>query len=236
MVSSNRTLYLRLLTYLRPYWKPFALAIIGMIGTAATEPVFPAIMKFLLDSGFKPEDSRMVWIIPAGILGLFLVRAILSFCTSYLMTWISTHLVTDLRRQMFAKILKLPTQFFHDQSPGKIISRLLYDADNVNQASTNVLVIAVRESFTAMALIAYLLYLDWRLTLITMAIGPLIAWVIKGFSTRVRNASRASFEAIKMMSHTIEETVGAHKVIKIYGGQVQQSKRFLTILNGLGDR
>jgi ATP-binding cassette, subfamily B, bacterial MsbA len=226
MVSSNRTLYLRLLTYLRPYWKPFALAIIGMIGTAATEPVFPAIMKFLLDSGFKPEDSRMVWIIPAGILGLFLVRAILSFCTSYLMTWISTHLVTDLRRQMFAKILKLPTQSFHDQSPGKIISRLLYDADNVNQASTNVLVIAVRESFTAMALIAYLLYLDWRLTLITMAIGPLIAWVIKGFSTRVRNASRASFEAIKMMSHTIEETVGAHKVIKIYGGQVQQSKRF----------
>jgi subfamily B ATP-binding cassette protein MsbA len=226
MHTSNRDLYVRLLSYIRPYWKAFALAVVGMIGTAATEPVFPAIMKYLLDSGFKTQDAQMVWLIPAGILLLFVVRAVLSFCTSYLMTWISTHLVTDLRRQMFAKILLLPTQVFHDQSPGKLISRLLYDADNVNQASTNVLVIAVRESLTACALVAYLLYLDWKLTLITMAIGPVMALIIKGFSKRVRAASRASFEAIQTMSHTIEETVGANKVIKIYGGQAQQTARF----------
>lgn len=226
MQTNSRILYSRLLTYLRPYWKPFAFATIGMVCTAITEPIFPAIMKFLLDSGFKTTDSKMVWLIPSSILVLFLVRAVVSFCTSYLMTWISTHLVTDLRRQMFAKILLLPTQVFHDQSPGKIISRLLYDADNVNQASSNVLVIAVRESLTAIALVAYLLYLDWRLTLITLAIGPLIALIIKGFSKRVRAASRASFEAIQTISHTVEETVGAHKVIKIYGGQAQQTIRF----------
>lgn len=226
MQTNSRILYSRLLTYLRPYWKPFAFATIGMVCTAITEPIFPAIMKFLLDSGFKTTDSKMVWLIPSSILVLFLVRAVVSFCTSYLMTWISTHLVTDLRRQMFAKILLLPTQVFHDQSPGKMISRLLYDADNVNQASSNVLVIAVRESLTAIALVAYLLYLDWRLTLITLAIGPLIALIIKGFSKRVRAASRASFEAIQTISHTVEETVGAHKVIKIYGGQAQQTIRF----------
>ena len=226
MQTSSRTLYLRLLGYLRPYWKPFTLATLGMIGTAATEPVFPAIMKFLLDSGFKTQDARMVWLIPSGILLLFMVRAVLSFCTSYLMTWISTHLVTDLRRQMFEKILVLPTQVFHDQSPGKIISRLLYDADNVNQASSNVLVIAIRESLTALALISYLLYLDWRLTLIALAIGPLIGLIIKSFSKRVRAASRASFEAIGTISHTVEETVGANRVIKIYGGQSQQRARF----------
>ena len=226
MQASNRDLYVRLLAYIRPYWKAFALAVIGMVGTAATEPVFPAIMKYLLDSGFKTQDERMVWLIPAGIVLLFVVRAILSFCTSYLMTRISTHLVTDLRRQMFAKILLLPTQVFHDQSPGKLISKLLYDADNVNQASTNVLVIAVRESLTACALLAYLLYLDWKLTLITMAIGPVMALIIKGFSKRVRAASRSSFEAVQTISHTIEETVGANKVIKIYGGQAQQTARF----------
>lgn len=226
MQASNRDLYVRLLAYIRPYWKAFALAVVGMIGTAATEPVFPAIMKYLLDSGFKTQDERMVWLIPAGIVLLFVVRAVLSFCTSYLMTRISTHLVTDLRRQMFAKILLLPTQVFHDQSPGKLISKLLYDADNVNQASTNVLVIAVRESLTACALLAYLLYLDWKLTLITMAIGPVMAIIIKAFSKRVRAASRASFEAVQTISHTIEETVGANKVIKIYGGQEQQTARF----------
>ena len=142
---SSRALYARLLGYLRPYWRIFALAVLGMVCTAATEPVFPAIMKYLLDNGFKTGDSRLVWLIPLGIVALFSVRGILSFCTNYLMTWISTRLVIDLRRQLFGKILTMPTQTFHEQSAGKLISRLIYDTDNVNHAATNVLVTAVRE-------------------------------------------------------------------------------------------
>lgn len=224
--ASNRALYFRLLGYVRPYWKPFALAVLGMVCTAATEPVFPAIMKYLLDNGFKTGDSRLVWAIPLGILLLFLVRGALSFCTNYLMTWISIRLVLDLRRQLFDKILTMPTQTFHEQSAGKLISRLIYDTDNVNQAATNVLVTAVRESLTVVALLCYLLYLDWKLTVITLTIGPLIAFVIKLLSRRIRAASRSSFESLRAMSHTIEETTDANKVIKIFGGQRQQRERF----------
>lgn len=223
---SSRALYARLLGYLRPYWRVFALAVLGMVCTAATEPVFPAIMKYLLDNGFKTGDSRLVWLIPLGIVALFSVRGILSFCTNYLMTWISTRLVIDLRRQLFGKILTMPTQTFHEQSAGKLISRLIYDTDNVNHAATNVLVTAVRESLTAIALLLYLLYLDWKLTLITLTIGPLIAFILKGMSRRIRSASRSSFEALRAMSHTIEETTDAHKVIRIFGGQQQQCERF----------
>lgn len=224
--TSSRALYVRLLGYLRPYWKVFALAVVGMVGTAATEPVFPAIMKYLLDHGFQTENKRLVWLIPAGIVLLFVVRGMLTFSTNYLMTWISTRLVSDLRQQMFAKILTLPVQVFHDQSSGKLISRLLYDAENVNQAATNVLVTAVRESLTALALLAYLLYLDWKLTLVTLTIAPLIALIVQGFSKRMRAASRNSLEALRTISHTVEETVNANKVIKIYGGQSQQGQRF----------
>lgn len=224
--TSSRVLYFRLLGYLKPYWKVFGLAVLGMICTAATEPVFPAIMKYLLDRGFNAPDRRLVWAIPLGIVLLFAARGVLSFCTNYLMTWISTRLVIDLRRQLFGKILTMPTQTFHEQSAGKLISRLIYDTDNVNQAATNVLVTAVRESLTAIALLLYLLYLDWKLTLITLTIGPLIAIIIKGMSRRIRTASRSSFEAIRSMSHTIEETADAHKVIKIFGGQAQQRQRF----------
>lgn len=223
---SSRALYARLLGYLRPYWRVFALAVLGMVCTAATEPVFPAIMKYLLDNGFKTGDSRLVWLIPLGIVALFSVRGILSFCTNYLMTWISTRLVIDLRRQLFGKILTMPTQTFHEQSAGKLISRLIYDTDNVNHAATNVLITAVRESLTAIALLLYLLYLDWKLTLITLTIGPLIAFILKGMSRRIRSASRSSFEALRAMSHTIEETTDAHKVIRIFGGQQQQRERF----------
>jgi len=215
-----------LLGYVKPYWKVFALAVLGMMGTAATEPAFPAIMKYLLDHGFKTEDPRLVWLIPLSIVLLFAVRGLLSFVTSYLMTWISTRLVCDLRRELFAHILVLPTQTFHDQSSGHLISKILYDVDNVNQAATNVLVIAVRESLTAIALLSYLLFLDWKLTLVTLAIGPVIAIIIGGFGKRIRKASRESFNSMRTIAHTVEESAVANKVIKIYGAQAQQSRRF----------
>lgn len=223
---SSHALYLRLLGYLKPYWRVFAMAVAAMVCTAATEPVFPAIMKFLLDKGFQTEDPRLVWGIPLAIVVLFVARGVLSFVTNYLMTWISTRLVIDLRRQMFDKILTLPTQVFHDQSAGKLISQLTYQTDSVNQAATNVLVIAVRESLTALALLVYLIYLDWRLTLITFTVAPLIAWIVKRMSVRIRAASRSSFLALSAMSHTIEESTYAHKVVRIFGAHAQMRSRF----------
>lgn len=223
---SNRAIYFRLLSYVKPYWKAFGLAVLGMVAIATTEPAFPAIMKYLLDQGFKTEDPRMVWLIPVGIVVLFLVRGIFSFVTSYLMTWTSTRLITDLRREMFAKILVLPAQVYHDQSAGKFISRLIYDVGQITEAATGVLVTIVRESLTALALIAYLLYLDWKLTLITLAIGPLFAFIVKAFSQRIRAATRLTLESIRLVSHAIEESVLANKVIRIFGGQPQQIERF----------
>lgn len=226
MEVSNRVLYLRLLSYVRPYWRVFALAVLGMVGTAATEPVFPAIMKYLLDHGFQTADARLVWLIPAGILALFLVRGVFSFCTSYLMTWISTRLVTDLRREMFSKVLTFPTHSFHDQSAGKLISRFIHDVGHVNEAATSVLVIAIRESLTAVALFAYLLYLDWKLTLITLTIAPVIVLIVRGFGRRMRAASRTTLESLHKISHTVEEASAANKVIKVFGGQSKLSDRF----------
>lgn len=223
---TNAELYLRLLGYLKPYWKAFALALVGMVGIAATEPVFPAIMKYLLDQGFKTEDPRLVWAIPLGIILLFVVRGLLSFSTGYLMTWVSARLTTDIRRQMLAKILQLPTQTFHDLSPAKLISQVMVDSGNLSEASTNALVTAVRESLTAIALLSYLIYLDWKLTLLTLVVAPLVAVIVKGFGKRMRVTSRTTMEAIRVLFHSIEESAAAHKVIKIYGGQAQQSKRF----------
>lgn len=226
MTKADRALYLRLLGFLRPYWRAFSVAVLCMVCTAATEPVFPAIMKHLLDSGFRTTEVHLVWLIPASIVLLFLARGVLSFVTNYLMTWISTRLVVDLRRAMFDKLVGAPTQVFQIQPASQWIARLLYDVDNINQAATNVLVTAVRESLTAVALLSYLLYLDWKLTLVTLTVGPVIAVLIQSFGRRIRKASRASLESLRAVAHTVEETTAANKVIKIYGGQAQQRLRF----------
>jgi subfamily B ATP-binding cassette protein MsbA len=223
---SNRALYARLLSYVRPYWKAVVLAVIGMVGIAATEPVFPAIMKYLLDNGLQTKDARMVWLIPIGIVALFLVRSVIVYCTGYLMTWISSRLVTDLRRDMFGKLLALPTHHYDEHSAGHLISRLVYDVSNVTDAATTALITLVRESLTALALIGYLLYLDWKLTLITLAVGPVIAFIVKSFSKRMRAASQKSLRAMRSIAHTIEETISAQQVVKIFAGQARQLQRF----------
>jgi subfamily B ATP-binding cassette protein MsbA len=223
---SSRKLYFRLLGYLRPYWKVFSLAVLAMLCLAATEPIFPAIMKFLLDKGFKSDAPHLLWLIPSGIILLFFFRAIFSFFSNYLMTWISLRLLIDLRTEMFKKILTLPIQIFNDYSAGKLISSIIYDTENVKQAATHVLVIAVKESLTAIALLGYLIYLDWKLTLITLAIGPFIALILRSMSVRIRLASRANLEAHRAMAHTIEESAEAHKVVRIFCGQNQQKNRF----------
>ena len=224
---THKELYLRLLGYVKPYWKPFGLAILTMLCTAATEPVFPAIMKYLLDNGFRTGDPRLIWAIPVGIVMLFVIRGVLSFCTNYLMTWISSQIVTNIRREMFGKMLQLQTQTYPDLSPGKLIARILSDTAHLTDSVTTVLVTAARESLTAVALLAYLLYLDWKLTLVTLIVGPLVAIIIKGFGTRMRAASRATMESVRHLFHSIEESAAAHKVVKIYGAQHQQSQRFL---------
>lgn len=223
---SQKQLYFRLLRYVKPYWKAFALAMFTMVCTSATEPVFPAIMKYLLDNGFRTQEADLVWLIPVGIVSLFIVRGIVSFCTNYLMTWISSHVITDIRREMFNKMLKLPTQIFHENSAGKLMSRILGDTGHLTDSVTTVLVVAARESLTAIALFAYLIYLDWKLTLVTLIIGPLVAVIVKGFGRRMRIASKATLESTRHLFHSIEESASAHKVVKIYGAQNQQRQRF----------
>jgi ATP-binding cassette, subfamily B, bacterial MsbA len=226
ITSSNRVLYGRLLTYVRPYWKALLLAVLGMVATAATEPMFPALMKYLLNNGFQAKDPRLVWLIPVGIVSLFLVRSVVVYCTGYLMTWVSSRFVTQLRRTLFAKLLVLPTHHFDENSAGQLISRLVYDVSNVTDAATSALITLVRESLTALALVCYLLYLDWKLTLITLAVGPVIAFTVKSFSKRMRAASQLSLRAMRAISHTIEETISAQQVVKIFGGQARQQHRF----------
>ena len=153
MQTDNRGLYLRLLEYLRPYWKPFALAMICMVGTAMLEPAFPAIMKHLLDSGFKTSNTQMIWAIPLGIVLVFVVRSILVYISGYSMVWISSRVVTDLRREMFRKLLTLPADYSNQHSPGQMISRLVYDVSHISDAATNALISLIRESLTATALI-----------------------------------------------------------------------------------
>jgi len=219
-------IYLRLLGYVRPYRRVFAFAILGMALTAMTEPLFPAIMKKLLDSGFVASNSDDLYLLPLAMVTIFVVRGILTYFTSYSLAWVTNRLVMDLRQQMFGRLLGLPTRYFDDQSAGALISKVTYDVGNVTAAATNVLTALVRDSLTILGLLGFMLYYNWKLTLIALAVGPLIIGVVKVFGKRLRAASRRGYSAMGLIAHILEESVGAHKVVKVFGGQRYEAKRF----------
>ncbi len=224
--TSSRELYLRLLGYVRPYWRAFALAVLGMVLTAATEPLFPALMRPLLDGSFVKRDASQLHLIPIALIGIFLLRGALTYVSSYSLAWVSNKVMVDVRNAMFGRLIDLPTRYYDAQSSGALISRIAYDVQGLTAAATSVLTVLVRDSLTAVGLLAWLVYLNWKLTLVTLVIAPGIALAVKLFSRRLRNMSLKSMRTMGEITHVIEETIDCHKVVKIFGGRDYEAARF----------
>jgi subfamily B ATP-binding cassette protein MsbA len=224
--TKSRVLYFRLLRYVAPYWRAFAIAILTMILVAGTEPLFPALMKPLLDGSFVDRDPTTIKLVPLALIGLFLVRGVIGFFSDYALNWVANRVVLDLRAQMFGRMVNLPTRYYDDVSSGVLISKLAYDVMGVTAAATTVLTVMVRDTLTIAGLLAWMFYLDWKLALITLVIGPVIALVIHAFSGRLRDMSRGAQHAMGDITHVLEEAIECHKVVKVFGGQEYEQRHF----------
>ena len=227
---SSRELYLRLLSYVAPHWRMFALSIGAMVVVAASEPAFPALMKPLLDGSFVQKDPTLIRWLPAVIIVIFLIRGIASFISGYAITWVAQRLVADLRAAMFGHMLKLPTLYYDNNTSGNLISKYTYDVMQVTGAATSVVTVSVKDSLTIAGLLGWLLYLNWKLTLIALVVGPVIALIVRVFSKRMRSVSRAEQRAMGDLTHVLEESVGCHRVVKIFGGQDYEASRFARMI------
>ena len=224
--TSSTGLYLRLLSYVKPHWRVFALGIAGMATVAATEPALPALMKPLIEGTFIDKDPQLIRWMPVIIVALFAVRGAASFVAAYALGWVGSRLVTDLRNAMFARLLAMPARFYDEQSTGALISKLTFDVTQVSAAATSALTIVFRDSLAIVGLLAYLLWLNWKLTLFALVMGPLIVAVVRVLSVRLRRSSREVQDAMGYITQVIEEAIGGHKVVKLFGGQDYEKRRF----------
>jgi subfamily B ATP-binding cassette protein MsbA len=226
-MTRDGSLYRRLLGYVRPHAKVFAVAVLGMMLAAATEPLFPALIKPLLDGGFAAAGPAWPPIAYAGaIIGIFALRGVLSFSSSFCLAWVANRVILDLRSAMFARLVRLPTRTLDDASSGALLSKVAYDVTNVAQASTSVLTVAVQDSIKVVGLLGYLFYLNWKLTLITLLIGPPLAVMVRLLSRRLRSMARAAQGSMGDLVHVLEESIQAHRVVKVFGGQDYETGRF----------
>jgi ATP-binding cassette, subfamily B, bacterial MsbA len=219
-------LYLRLLGYVRPYWKIFAASTVGMLIAAGTEVAMPAAAKPFLDGTFINKDPVLMRWVPWLLVLLFLVRGVGSFLGQYASSWVAMRVIMDLRQQMFAKLVTLPLGYFADNLSGKLISKFTFDVIQIAIAVTYVVTVLIRDTLTIVALLAYLLWLNWSLTLITFLMIPPIALVVRAFNRRLRGLTRQTQQAMGDINHVLQESLENQKVVKIFGGQGYEAMRF----------
>jgi len=224
-------LYLRLLRHIAPYWHIFALSLVGMVVVALTEVALPALLKPLLDGTFVHKDPTLMRWMPVIVVAVTAVRGAAEYAATYCIKWVGNKLVTDLRIEMFGRLLTLPTPYYDDHASGNLMSKLTFDVTQVTAAATSVLTVVFKDSITLVGLLAYMLWLNWELTLLALVMAPLIVGVVRVVSIRLRNSSRSIQQAMGDVTQVLQESIEGHKVVKLFGGQQYEAARFSDQVN-----
>ena len=217
----------RLMPYFRDSRPPMLLAGVALVVAAATEPAIPALLKILTDDGFKP-GAFPIWAIPLAIVSLFVIRGAAGWIANYGLTKGSQNAVLAMRASMFSHMLRARPALFSSNSASSLTNSLVYEIQqgaNLLMGSVNIL---VRDTLTAIALLAYLIYLDWRLTLFIIVLFPITGLLVRIVSKRLHKLTVAGQDATDDLAYVVEENVLAWRIVRLHGAAAQETKRFET--------
>ncbi len=230
---STQTALTRILKYALPHKLAVVLALVGLAIVAATETAIPALLKPLLDRGFSGKLDNKLWHVPAFLVGLAFIRGFAQFGSNYALSHITNSVLFKLREQMFNRLLQAPADLFQNRSAASSINAVVFEVNAVLQVITSIAMNLVRDSLTVIGLMAYLFYLNWRLTLLVLIIFPIIGFMVKLINTRLRKLHKVSQDMTNELSYVVEESVGGYKVVKLHGGEKYEKERFSLIANKL---
>lgn len=249
MVNSNQQsslkVYLRLLRYVIPYWGLFAISVVGFLIFASTQPMLGYILKYFVDGLSNPEGSlfagapwllehapwlaqlKLLQAVPLLIVLIALWQGVGSFLGNYYLAKVSMGLVQDLRVELFNNLLTLPNRYFDNHNSGHLISRITYNVTMVTGAATDAIKVVVREGMTVVFLFSTLLWMNWKLTLVMVAILPVIGVMVSSTSKKFRKQSKKIQTSMGDVTHVTSESIQGYRVVRSFGGEDYERQRFL---------
>ncbi|MDF3125483.1 lipid A export permease/ATP-binding protein MsbA [Rheinheimera sp. 1928-s] len=221
----------RLLRYLKPYKAGFALAMLGMAGYACVDVYFISQFSSFIDRGITQKDMAYLAWAPVFVVGMFFLRGVFHFISSYCLTWAGTHIVKDLRQQLFRQMIALPVSYHDKHSTGELISKITYDAEQIKQASSKALMVLIHEGVFVLGCLGLMFYNSWQLSLIFLVIAPVIAVIVTQVSKRFRKISSNMQNAMGDVTTSSEQMLNGHKVILSFGSAELENARFKAVNN-----
>ena len=222
----NSSIARRLFALVRPYRARALLSLLAMAGTAATQPLLGKALELLLDKGFTNKVAFSLWLVPAILVSLFVLRGVFTFATAYLNNWVMSRVLNDLRGMVFERLLRLPVARFHEESTGKIINTVIGDVRQVVDMINSVFLAFVRDTLVVIGLLVGLLMLNWKLTLIALVVVPLTAVIVRTTTGRLRRLNRDNQRVTGEMTQVVEEAARGHQVIRVFSGEAYERRRF----------
>ena len=201
------------------------LGVLGIFVGSATEPAIPALMKPLLDKGFQ-EGSFALWQIPVVLLLLFAVRGAAGFVAAYCLARVTNASMERIRQRLFEKLLHADPLLFQSQHTSGLTNTMVYEVNNGASLLVSTLLSFAKDLVTLVALMTYLFFLNWKLTLIVFAIVPPVAWIVKHLSHRLDRVTRAGQDATEELAYVVEENVLAYRMVRLHNAQIAQAQKF----------
>jgi len=227
MNAQDRTALNRLIQYLRPHIGLIIGSLLAMALVAGAETSIPALMKPLLDRGFTGQLNDKLWQVPVFLVGLAVVRSLAQFFSNYLLNRVINSVLLKLREQMFQTLLHAHTIFFQKNSASNLINAVVFEVNNVLTIMGGMLISLVRDTLTVVGLMGYLIYLNWRLTLVVVIIFPVIAFIMSKINKRLRSLNREQQGLTSELAYIVEESAAGYKIVKVHGAEQYEMRRFM---------
>jgi len=221
--------YRRLLGYMRPHRGMFALGMLGGVLFSATMVSFSGFAKVFGDGTFTHPDPRLIVLIPLALVALVLLRGLADFVATYCMGYVGRRVISRLRQQVFERCLQLPVTFFDRNAAALLLSRLTYNSEQVGQAATDSVATMLRESLTILGAIGVLLYLNLKLSLIALIMGPLVAWLVSVINRRFRRYGHRIQDSLGDVTRVAKEAFESPRLIKVYNAQRHLGAQFAAV-------
>ncbi len=226
--TSGFVIYRRLLRYGLPHWKMFSVSAVAMIIYAALGPIFAKLLQPLIDGSFIQNDPEILRQAPLVLLGLSLVRGITGFLGDYCSGWVGRRIVADLRADLFDQMLNLPCGYYDTASSGELISKLIYNTEQVANAMTVGIVNMLKDGIAIIGLTGLMIYENVQLSMIFMLVGPILAVSIRKISKSFRRVSARIQDSMGSVGHVAQEVTDAQRIVKVFNGKDYEAEKFAT--------
>ena len=219
------TTYKRLLTYVKPFWLAFSLAVLGNIIYAAASTGMAAAMEYVITAIENPTDQNRM-LLTGLIVGVFALRGLGTFFSQYFISYVGRNVINALRNDVFDRLMTLPSRYFDDNAAGRLVAKLTFNVEQVAEAATNAITITLREGLTIVGLLGFMLYTNWKLTLVFLTVGPVIGFVVSYASKRFRRISKRIQGSMGDITHVASESITGYRVVRTFGGEDYERERF----------